>query len=63
MVSINTEACVVCGGCIDICPKAAIRMTNDIVSINPDTCIEFMICVQICPVSAPYVVEAGATGA
>ena len=57
MVSIKVDACVVCGGCIDICPKAAIRMIDDTVSINPETCSECLICVQVCPVGAPYVVE------
>ncbi len=57
MVIIDTKVCVVCGGCIDLCPKAAIRMIDDTVSVAADKCINCKICVQVCPVSAPRFVE------
>jgi len=57
MVVIDTTVCLVCGGCIDLCPKAAIIMDNDKVSVVQDKCIQCKICVQVCPVSAPQFTE------
>ena len=34
MVSIDTEKCLGCGGCIDLCPAIAISMINDVVIID-----------------------------
>ncbi len=34
MVSIDTEKCLGCGGCIDLCPAIAISMINDIVPLT-----------------------------
>jgi len=57
MIKINTEVCVSCGGCIDLCPETAIRMMDDKVFIDPEKCIECKICVKVCPLNAPYVVD------
>ncbi|MCX8044053.1 MAG: 4Fe-4S binding protein [Desulfobacterota bacterium] len=56
MVTIDTNVCLVCGGCIDLCPKAAIIMKDDTVLIT-DKCIQCKICVQVCPVGAPRLIE------
>jgi ferredoxin len=53
MVTIDTKICLVCGGCIDLCPKTAIRMEDDRVVVNPEKCVDCKICVKVCPVSAP----------
>jgi Fe-S-cluster-containing hydrogenase component 2 len=53
MVRIDTAKCLVCGGCIDLCPKTAIKMVDDKVVVIAEKCIECKICVQVCPVSAP----------
>ena len=55
MVSINTNKCLICGGCIDLCPKTAILMVDDTVVINSEKCSECKICVEVCPVNAPLV--------
>ncbi len=57
MVTIDTGLCVSCGGCIDICPKAAIKMDDDKVYVIPEKCIECKICVLVCPLSAPRFVD------
>jgi len=56
MVSINTDKCLVCGGCIDLCPKTAIVMVNDKVIVDSEKCGECNICVTVCPIGAPFVV-------
>jgi len=55
MVTINTNECLVCGGCIDLCPKTAILMVDDNVMIDHAKCGECKICVEVCPVNAPSV--------
>ena len=54
MAVINTKICVVCGGCIELCPTTAIRMIDDQVNINMGKCIDCGICVKVCPVNAPF---------
>lgn len=53
MVKIDSEKCVGCGGCIDLCPSIAISMIDDIVTIDDQLCTECGICVKVCPMSAP----------
>ena len=55
MVTINMDKCVVCGGCIDHCPKTAMMLVDDRVLINSAKCGECKICVEVCPVNAPLV--------
>ncbi len=57
MAVINTEVCVACGGCIELCPTAAIRMIDDKVNINQEKCVDCKICVKVCPVNAPFIPE------
>jgi len=57
MVKINSELCVACGGCIDLCPAIAISMVNDMIVVNNDTCTECTICIKVCPMRAPYAEE------
>lgn len=62
MVKIDTHICLVCGGCIDLCPKTAIHMVDDQVIIIPEKCIECKICVKVCPVGAPQYLKDAASG-
>lgn len=57
MITINTEKCTGCGGCIDLCPSIAIGMIQDVVIIDPEICTECKICVKVCPMRAPYEVD------
>ena len=57
MIKIDTEKCTGCGGCIDLCPKIAIAMINDVVTVDEETCSECKICVKVCPMRAPCEVE------
>ncbi len=53
MVKIDSDKCVVCGGCIDLCPAIAISMIDDLVIIDDQLCTECGICVKVCPMNAP----------
>jgi len=57
MVKINTDICLSCGGCIDLCPTIAIRMIDDKVNVDTEKCVECKICVLACPVNAPYIFD------
>ena len=53
MVKIDSDKCVGCGGCIDLCPSIAISMVDDLVIIDDQLCTECGICVKVCPMNAP----------
>ena len=53
MVKIDSDKCVGCGGCIDLCPSIAISMIDDLVVIDDQLCTECGICVKVCPMNAP----------
>jgi len=53
MVKIDSDKCVGCGGCIDLCPSIAISMIDDLVVIDAQLCTECGICVKVCPMNAP----------
>ena len=53
MVKIDSDKCVGCGGCIDLCPSIAISMIDDLVIIDDNLCTECGICVKVCPMRAP----------
>lgn len=57
MVKINSDKCVACGGCIDLCPSIAISMVDDLVIIDDQLCTECGICVKVCPMNAPIQTE------
>jgi ferredoxin len=57
MVKIDSNKCVGCGGCIDLCPSIAISMVDDLVIIDDQLCTECGICVKVCPMNAPVKTE------
>ena len=57
MVKIDSEKCVGCGGCIDLCPSIAISMIDDLVVIDDQLCTECGICVKVCPMNAPVEID------
>lgn len=51
--SVNREACVACGNCIDNCPETAIsRVEDNKAFINSELCIGCGECVAFCPARA-----------
>ena len=54
----DPEACVVCGGCVDICPMSALTM-DDIGDVNFEEirCIGCGLCVSVCPSEAVKMVQ------
>jgi len=51
MIKIEKAQCTGCGGCVNLCPDAAMSLTSkDIVVIDEKLCSECQICVKTCPV-------------
>jgi ferredoxin len=53
MLHIDREKCLGCGGCVDLCPAAAIRFVRDRAHIGELLCLACRTCVRVCPVKAP----------
>jgi electron transport complex protein RnfB len=53
MVRVARDTCVGCGGCVDLCPRTAIRFVKDRAFIESALCLECKTCVKVCPVKAP----------
>jgi len=56
MIHIDRQKCVGCGGCVDLCPAAAIRFVRDRAHIGNQLCLECKTCVRVCPMKAPAAV-------
>jgi ferredoxin len=48
---INKERCMNCGGCVSVCPFAALELEKEIVWYK-EKCTYCGICERVCPVSA-----------
>jgi ferredoxin len=53
MIRIDRQKCVGCGGCVDLCPQAAIGFIEDFALIHKGLCFECRTCVKVCPMKAP----------
>ncbi|WP_457554972.1 4Fe-4S dicluster domain-containing protein [Candidatus Pyrohabitans sp.] len=53
-ISIDLDACVGCGTCVDTCPSAVYEMNDEGKStvVNADDCVECCACVEACPEGA-----------
>ena len=50
---VDSELCIVCGKCVEICPLDVMKMKDDrIVVMYPDECWHCRACVMDCPKEA-----------
>ncbi len=49
---VDTKKCLVCGGCISICPQNAISWYANKALVDEEMCISCAICIRTCPVGA-----------
>ena len=52
MIYVQSQQCVGCGACIDVCQEGAIQLINGLAKINQDKCRQCEICLSVCPVNA-----------
>jgi len=51
MIKVDNSKCIQCGGCVSVCPKEALKLTNEI-KCDEKKCIKCKMCVNFCPVGA-----------
>jgi len=51
-MKVESDICVGCGACINLCPRFAIRFIDDRSYIDPESCIECGTCRAGCGVDA-----------
>ena len=53
MVKIEAAKCTGCGGCVNLCPDAAMSLiSKDVIAVDEKLCSKCQICVKACPVRA-----------
>jgi len=52
MLAIDHQSCLLCSGCIGVCPEMALSMDLDGLKISPALCTLCGICIGFCPVIA-----------
>ena len=50
--TLNVEACLGCGVCVDRCQMDALTLPGDVIELNLDRCIGCGLCVTTCPTGA-----------
>ena len=57
MVELEYDKCMICGGCVAVCPVDCITIYEAWVDINNDECTNCGACVKVCPVGAMNIVK------
>jgi ferredoxin len=52
MIKVDRRLCLRCSGCVGVCPRSALKLTEHGIECDADKCIECGICVSFCPVGA-----------
>lgn len=52
MAHVISDACIMCGACVDECPVDCITAGDTQYNIDPDVCIDCGACAAVCPVGA-----------
>ncbi|MDI9490814.1 MAG: 4Fe-4S binding protein [Clostridiaceae bacterium] len=52
MAHVISDACIMCGACVDECPVSCISAGDSQYEIDADLCIDCGACAAVCPVGA-----------
>jgi ferredoxin len=52
MLIINLDKCILCGGCVPVCPLNIIICYTVTLEIDINNCTECGECIKVCPVGA-----------
>jgi ferredoxin len=51
-VETDKKLCLRCSGCVAVCPKSALNLSEHGIECDPEKCVSCGICVNFCPVGA-----------
>jgi electron transfer flavoprotein alpha subunit/NAD-dependent dihydropyrimidine dehydrogenase PreA subunit len=60
LLEINTETCIGCGDCVDVCPFGSLSLVDDVAVVD-ESCTACGACLEVCPVEALSLPEVKAT--
>ncbi len=49
MITVNSEQCVGCGACVNVCPTGAIQLVDGVATVDQTKCRQCEACVAACP--------------
>ncbi|MCK4429245.1 MAG: 4Fe-4S binding protein [Candidatus Aenigmarchaeota archaeon] len=52
MFKVDKDKCLRCGGCVSVCPKDALELTEQGIVRDEKKCTECGVCARFCPVGA-----------
>jgi len=58
MVEFEPDKCMLCGGCVAVCPADCITVYEAWVDIDNGECTNCGACVKVCPVGAMNIIKA-----
>ncbi|UCE39226.1 MAG: 4Fe-4S binding protein [Thermoplasmata archaeon] len=60
MVDLEYDKCMLCGGCVAVCPADCITVYEAWLDLDNNKCTNCSACVKVCPVGAMSIPEAKA---
>jgi ferredoxin len=60
MVKVDPDKCMLCGGCVAVCPTDCITVYEAWLDLKGEECKECGACVKLCPVGAMVSIKAKA---
>ncbi len=61
MIKTDSAKCLRCSGCVGVCPKSALTLTEHGIQCD-SRCVNCRACVNFCPVGAISLLDAMVTG-
>ncbi|MCK4327283.1 MAG: 4Fe-4S binding protein [Candidatus Diapherotrites archaeon] len=54
---VNRSKCMICGGCVSVCPVQALELRENVLYVDTKKCIDCGNCEKVCPAGAIKVVK------